>query len=63
MQNIEVALEIYALEHGHYPASLENLVSEHWISGERLQVPGAVLRYRPETSGARYSLAVQSTQR
>lgn len=62
MQSIELALDLYALERGHFPKTLEALVDEHWIAAEHLDLPGAVLRYRPEEGGARYSLGIQSSQ-
>jgi hypothetical protein len=63
LQSIELALELYALEHGHYPPTLETLQSDHWINGDQMVTPGAVLRYRPEDSGRTYDLGVQPTEK
>jgi len=63
VQNIEMALELYALERGHYPRTLDHLVDDRWISADQVDTPGQVLRYRPEEGGLRYSLALQPTAR
>ncbi len=63
VQNIELALDLYALERGRYPQSLDDLADDRWIAPSQLQTPGRVLRYRPEDGGRRYSLALQAPAR
>ena len=63
VQNIELALDLYALERGSYPQTLEVLVDDRWISADQLETPGQVLRYRPEDGGRSYSLALQAAGR
>lgn len=63
VQNIELALDLYALERGRYPHTLEVLVDDRWISADQIEAPGQVLRYRPVEGGAGYELALQTTSR
>ena len=59
MSQIELSLDLYALETGHYPENLQQLVDDRWIPGGHLEVPGHLLRYRPQDDGRSYSLALQ----
>lgn len=63
IQNLELALDLYALERGRYPQTLEVLVDDRWISADQLETPGRILRYRPEDDGRSYSLATQAVGR
>jgi hypothetical protein len=59
VQNVELALDLYALERGRYPQALTDLVGDRWIAGDQLDTPGQILHYRQEQGGRAYSLALR----
>jgi hypothetical protein len=59
VQNIELVLDLYALERGRYPRTLEELVEDRWIAAGQLRTPGQMLRYQPDPDGGSYRLALQ----
>jgi hypothetical protein len=63
VESIELALDLYAMERGRYPLTLDELANDRWISPDQLQTRGQVLRYRPEEGGRSYSLATQFVRR
>lgn len=59
LQQIELSLDLYALEHGRYPESLGTLVDEQWLPAGHLDLPGTTLRYEPAVQGDAYDLTLQ----
>jgi len=56
MRDLRKVLDLYQRENGRYPDRLEQLVDDHWLSANGIEVPGHRLEYRPQAAGANYRL-------
>jgi uncharacterized protein DUF4388 len=59
MRNVRTALELYRRENGSYPAAVQDMVDDHWITAGQTRVEGYVLRYRPPSHDGDYRLELQ----
>jgi len=59
LRNVRAALELYRRENGSYPASIQAMVDDHWITAGQAGVAGYVLRYRPPRHDDEYQLELQ----
>lgn len=59
VRDLRATIELYAREHGHLPARLNDLSEDRWIEERHLRIPGQVVRYRVVDNGAEYELALQ----
>lgn len=55
-RDLRFALELYARENGHYPATLAPLVEDRWVAREATHPAGYMVFYRPEAGGQSYQL-------
>ena len=60
VRDLRMALDLYQREHGAYPAGLQQLVVEHWLDRDRLQVAGHELSYRRQRDGQDYRLGLSA---
>jgi hypothetical protein len=56
LRDLRFALDLYRRERGTYPARLEDLVEDRWISADQIHISGYLLRYRRERDGSDYRL-------
>jgi hypothetical protein len=56
VRDLHYALDLYHRERGAYPARLEDLVEDRWVSREQLALPGYILSYRADAGGQAYRL-------
>ena len=56
VRDVQLALQLFHRENGHYPARLEDLAEDRWIERAQLSVGGRPLHYRPEPGGDRFTL-------
>lgn len=59
MRNLHFALEHFHRERGVYPARLEELVEDHWVTQDQVRLRGYTLLYRRARDGAAYSLELR----
>jgi Domain of unknown function (DUF4388) len=59
LRNVGLALDLYALERGSFPPTLQTLVDDRWVSQTEIEMPGHLLQYNPERGGRSYSLDLQ----
>jgi uncharacterized protein DUF4388 len=59
LRNLRIALELYRRENGAYPAAIEDMVHDHWITPDQASVQGYIMRYRPPLQGVAYRLELQ----
>lgn len=56
VRDLHYALDLYHRERNSYPARLEDLVEDRWVSREQLTLPGYILSYRADAAGQAYRL-------
>jgi hypothetical protein len=56
LREVELSLDLYAVQRGEYPPHLDELVEDRWISAAHLDLPGYLIRYQRDPSGRRYDL-------
>jgi hypothetical protein len=56
VRDLRMALDLYRREHGAYPAGLQELVAEDWLSRDQLLVAGHELRYLRRSDRQSYQL-------
>jgi len=59
MRDLRYALDLYARENGRYPASLDVLVEDHWVTREHSRLPAQIVLYRVEDGGHAYRLELK----
>jgi hypothetical protein len=59
MRDLRKVLDLYRREHGAYPQTLDELVSDRWLSAREIVVSGHRLRYEREDRGADYRLQLE----
>jgi hypothetical protein len=59
MRDLRYALDLYRRERGTFPARLDQLVEDRWLTSDQVGVPGYRVRYRAEREGADYRLELQ----
>jgi hypothetical protein len=60
VRDLRMALDLYRREHGVYPAALQELVAERWVTRERLQIAGHELRYLRPPDQQAYQLELSN---
>jgi hypothetical protein len=56
LEHVRGALELYRLDHGHYPDCLARLVDDEWLEPAALEVPGRRFNYRPASASFQLTL-------
>jgi len=56
LRDLRKVLELYRREHGAYPAKLDDLVADDWLTARDLTIPDYHLRYRRLGDGADYRI-------
>jgi hypothetical protein len=56
LEHVRGALELYRLDHGHYPDRLARLVDDEWLEPAALEVPGRRFNYRPASASFQLTL-------
>lgn len=59
VRDVRYALELYHRERGNYPERLGELVEDHWIAADQVELPGYVVVYRADRGGQAYRLDLQ----
>jgi type II secretory pathway pseudopilin PulG len=62
VRDLRMALDLYRREHGSFPATLQELVAERWVTRDRLQVAGHELRYLSQRDRQAYQLELSAGQ-
>lgn len=56
MRDLRFALDLYRRERGTYPAHLEDLIEDRWITADQTRIPGFVVRYQRLRDGLEFRL-------
>jgi hypothetical protein len=56
LRDLRFALELYKRERGHYPAQLEELITDRWITREQVRLAGPRLRYGTDAEHQSFTL-------
>ena len=59
VRDLRSALDLYRREHGEYPARLEDLVDDRWLTEAQVHPSGNALDYHRERSGVDYHLEIK----
>jgi len=60
VRDLRMVLDLYRQEHGTYPDALQRLVTDRWVSSDRLRITGHELRYRSLRAGQDYRLELSA---
>ena len=59
VRDLRTALDLYRREHGSFPARLDDLVDDRWLTESQLRPSGYALDYHRERGGADYHLELK----
>jgi hypothetical protein len=59
VRDLRTALDLYCREHGDFPARLQDLVEDRWLTEEQVHPSGCTIDYHRERAGVDYHLEIK----